>query len=80
MRGASWPSFTIPVHAIGSHPQPFLPKNGREAKCRFLAFLRSTAAHLAMGYCGCHAPGRRLWVVTEGLRPLGAIRDRWSDC
>ena len=30
MRGASWPGFATPVHAIGSHPQPFLPKNGRE--------------------------------------------------
>eukprot|EP01043_Picozoa_sp_COSAG02_P010206 COSAG02_NODE_354_length_24016_cov_208.299231_17_plen_51_part_00 len=45
MRGASWPSFMTPAHAIGSRPQPLLPKNGREAKYRFLAFLRSTGAH-----------------------------------
>ena len=89
MRGAGWPGFKIPVHAIGSHPQPFLRKTV-ENKKRSFKLDAAISLHRAHARCErCHSASRAIRAIrgrpTPVVAPCAAWGDRfatvsWDDC
>ena len=86
MRGAGWPGFKIPVHAIGSHPQPFLRKTVENQKRSFKLDV-AISLHRAHARCErCHSASRAIRAIRQPADASGSpvrsvgrpFRDRFT--